>query len=145
MAKSARARSTCAGGAVSERLRRVSSWRSSAVSGRRGSFRWRDMGHLGARGSPHYYTSSHGRRPTSAAAVADRLGTGTRQALRKVRLHPFEQMVEVEGGAPAQIRTMIRQEGLGTPTPLIPKHDEKLPFSIHLRRGTKVRDEVARD
>src|SRR3954466_5506224 len=65
MAKSARARSTCAAGALSERLRRVSSWRSSAVSGRRGSFRWRDMAHLGARGSPHHYTSSHGRRPTS--------------------------------------------------------------------------------
>src|SRR6185503_550467 len=69
MAKSARARSTCAAGALSERLRRVSSWRSSAVSGRRGSFRWRDMGHLGARGSPHYYTSSHGRRPTSGYLV----------------------------------------------------------------------------
>src|SRR3954464_12616533 len=65
MAKSARARSTCAAGALSERLRRVSFWRSSAVSGRRGSFRWRDMAHLGARGSPHHYTSSHGRRPTS--------------------------------------------------------------------------------
>src|SRR3954451_5627975 len=65
MAKSARARSTCAAGALSERLRRVSSWRSSAVSGRRGSCWWRDMAHLGARGSPHHYTSSHGRRPTS--------------------------------------------------------------------------------
>src|SRR4051794_11238311 len=64
MAKSARARSTCAAGALSERLRRVSSWRSSAVSGRRGSFWWHDMGHLGARGSPHHHTSSHGRRPT---------------------------------------------------------------------------------
>src|SRR6185436_4881853 len=69
MAKSARARSTCAAGALSERLRRVSSWRSSAVSGRRGSFRWRDMGHLGARGSPHHYTTSHGRRPTKPLAV----------------------------------------------------------------------------
>src|SRR3954452_13708323 len=68
MAKSARARSTCPAGALSERLRRVSSWRSSAVSGRRGSFRWRDMGHLGARGSPHHYTRAHGRRPTSAKA-----------------------------------------------------------------------------
>src|SRR3954452_7762051 len=47
MANSARARSPCAAGALSERLRRVSAWRSSAVSGRRGSFRWRDMGHLG--------------------------------------------------------------------------------------------------
>src|SRR4029079_3824733 len=46
MAKSARARSTCAAGALSERLRRVNSWRSSAVSGRRGSFWWRDMAHL---------------------------------------------------------------------------------------------------
>src|SRR3954447_8578349 len=64
MANSARARSTCAAGALSERLKRVSSWRSSAVSGRRGSFRWRDMGHLGARGSPHHYTRAHGRRPT---------------------------------------------------------------------------------
>src|SRR3954452_12700163 len=70
MAKSARARSTCAAGALSERLRRVSSWRSSAVSGRRGSFRWRDMAHLGARGSPHHYTSSHGRRPTSAVLMS---------------------------------------------------------------------------
>src|SRR4051812_3431500 len=67
MANRARARSTWAAGALSERLRRVSSWRSSAVSGRRGSFRWRDMGHLGARGSPHHYTSSHGRRPTIEA------------------------------------------------------------------------------
>src|SRR3954469_225892 len=47
MASRARARSTCAAGALSERLRRVNSWRSSAVSGRRGSFWWRDMGHLG--------------------------------------------------------------------------------------------------
>src|SRR3954451_12353049 len=47
MANSARARSTCAAGALSERLRRISSWRSSAVSGRRGSFWWHDMGHLG--------------------------------------------------------------------------------------------------
>src|SRR3954465_5072716 len=70
MANRARARSTWAAGALSERLRRVSSWRSSAVSGRRGSFRWRDMGHLGARGSPHHYTSSHGRRPTSASGEA---------------------------------------------------------------------------
>src|SRR5215212_4158435 len=76
MAKSARARSTCAAGALSERLRRVSSWRSSAVSGRRGSFRWRDMGHLGARGSPHHYTSSHGRRPTSKVAYQLRQPTG---------------------------------------------------------------------
>src|SRR3954470_7342499 len=75
MANRARARSTWAAGALSERLRRVSSWRSSAVSGRRGSFRWRDMGHLGARGSPHHYTSSHGRRPTSGAGPsADVLG-----------------------------------------------------------------------
>src|SRR5215218_3156056 len=65
MANSARARSTCAAGALSERLRRVNSLRSSAVSGRRGSVWWRDMGHLGARGSPHHYTTSHGRRPTS--------------------------------------------------------------------------------
>src|SRR5215216_3453080 len=52
MAKSARARSTCAAGALGERLRRVKAIRSSGVSGRRGSFRWRDMGHLGARGAP---------------------------------------------------------------------------------------------
>src|SRR3954469_11674139 len=64
MAQRARARSTCAAGALSERRRRVSAWRSSAVSGRRGSFRWRDMGHLGARGSPHHDTSSHDNRPT---------------------------------------------------------------------------------
>src|SRR4051812_21269118 len=73
MANSARARSTCAAGALSERLRRASSWRSSAVSGRRGSFRWRDMGHLGTRGSPHHYTSSHGRRPTSTVATREQI------------------------------------------------------------------------
>src|SRR3954471_16247603 len=65
MAKSARERSTCAAGALSDRLRRVNSWRSSAVSGRRGSFWWRDRAHLGTRGSPHHYTTSHGKRPTS--------------------------------------------------------------------------------
>ena len=64
---------------------------------------------------------------------------------RMVRSYPVEQLVEVEGGAPAQIRTMIAQKGLGTPTPLIPKHDEKLPFGIHLRRGTEVRDDIACD
>src|SRR5215213_2197767 len=75
MAKSARARSTCAAGALSERLRRVSSWRSSAVSGRRGSFRWRDMGHLGARGSPRHDTRSHDNRPTrSRTDWADKAG-----------------------------------------------------------------------
>src|SRR3954454_20321807 len=52
MAKSARARSTCAAGALSERLRRVKAIRSSGVSGRRGSLRWRDMGHLGAQDHP---------------------------------------------------------------------------------------------
>src|SRR3982751_4839705 len=64
MAKSARARSTWAAGALGERLRRVSCWRSSAVSGRKGSVWWRDMGRLEARGSPHHYTTSHGKRPT---------------------------------------------------------------------------------
>src|SRR4051812_15561838 len=78
MANSARARSTCAAGALSERLRRVSSWRSSAASGRRGSFRWRDRGHLGARGSPHHHTTSHGNRPTSAAWLSG-LGGGDRR------------------------------------------------------------------
>src|SRR4051812_16411959 len=67
MANSARARSTCAAGGLRERLRGGSSWRSSAVSGGRGSFRGGGMGHLEARGSPHHYTSSHGRRPTRAA------------------------------------------------------------------------------
>src|SRR3982751_333576 len=84
MANRARARSTWAAGALSERLRRVSSWRSSAVSGRRGSFRWRDMGHLGARGSPHHYTSSHGRRPTRmslSAATKVRIAAMTRATL----------------------------------------------------------------
>src|SRR5215217_6185378 len=52
MAKSARARSSCAAGALRERLRRVQAIRSSGVSGRRGSVWWRDMGHLAARGSP---------------------------------------------------------------------------------------------
>jgi hypothetical protein len=37
----------------------VKAIRSSGVSGRRGSFRWRDMGHLGARGSPRRYTRPH--------------------------------------------------------------------------------------
>src|SRR3954470_16039854 len=90
MANRARARSTWAAGALSERLRRVSSWRSSAVSGRRGSFRWRDMGHLGARGSPHHYTSSHGRRPTSGSlsvrygsAPGDRPGVVGESSIRR--------------------------------------------------------------
>src|SRR3712207_5155430 len=72
MANSTRARSTCAAGALSERLRRVSSWRSSAASGRRGSVWWRDMGHLGARGSPHHYTTSHGKRPTRCVVPESR-------------------------------------------------------------------------
>src|SRR4051795_4686420 len=75
MANSARERSTCAAGALSERLRRVSSWGSSAASGRRGSFRWRDRGHLGARGSPHHHTTSHGNRPTSRTAHLVRCST----------------------------------------------------------------------
>src|SRR3954447_18912892 len=54
-------RSTCAAGALGERLRRVNAIRSSAVSGRRGSFRWRDMGHLVSRGSPHHYTRASGK------------------------------------------------------------------------------------
>src|SRR3954465_3595690 len=80
MAKSARERSPCAAGALSERLRRVSSWRSSAVSGRRGSFWRRDMGHLGARGSSHHYTKAHGRGTTTHYehnAVRDSLGLCT--------------------------------------------------------------------
>src|SRR4029434_2499223 len=58
--RGARARSTSAAGALWERLRRVSSVRSAGVSGRNGSFWWRDMGHLAARGSPHHYTRSDG-------------------------------------------------------------------------------------
>src|SRR4051794_4126330 len=85
MAKSARARSTCAAGALSERLRRGNSWRSSAVSGRRGSFWWRDMGHLGTRGSPYHYTSFHGRRPTSSSAHWFLVHAGRRHS--KVALH----------------------------------------------------------
>src|SRR3954462_1063240 len=65
MASRARARSTWAAGALSERLRRVKVFRSLGVSGRRGSFWRRDMGHLGARGSSHHYTKAHGRGPTS--------------------------------------------------------------------------------
>src|SRR3954466_10672793 len=81
MAKSARERSTCAAGPPRERLRRVNSLRSAAVSRRRGSVWWRDMGHLGARGSPHHYTSSHGRRPTSRGA-SNAFGAGaTKEAL----------------------------------------------------------------
>ena len=49
-----------AAGALGERLRRVSAWRSSAVSGRKGSVWWRDMGHLETRGSPHHFTRAHG-------------------------------------------------------------------------------------
>src|SRR3954470_11642745 len=52
MASKARARSTWAAGALSERLRRVKAIRSSGVSGRRGSFWRRDMVYLEARGSP---------------------------------------------------------------------------------------------
>src|SRR5690242_4423414 len=93
MTKSARARSTCAAGALSERLRRVSSWRSSAVSGRRGSFCWRDMGHLGTRGSPHHYTSSHGRRPTSVAP-----GDTVLSALKLMQEKDIGAVVVLEGG-----------------------------------------------
>src|SRR3954468_7638074 len=89
MAKSARARSTCAGGALSERLRRVSSWRSSAVSGRRGSFRWRDMGHLRARGLPRHHTRSHGKRPTSFRVGASGPNTmPSAEALAASRANP---------------------------------------------------------
>src|SRR3954465_11047473 len=83
MAQSARARSTCAAGALSERLRRVSSWRSSAVSGRRGSFWWRDMAHLGTRGSPHRYTTAHGKRPTSDDPTPLALAHAGQHAVRK--------------------------------------------------------------
>src|SRR3954471_23242083 len=68
MASRARARSTWAAGALSERLRRVKVFRSLGVSGRRGSFWRRDMGHLGARGSSHHYTKAHGGSPTSSSA-----------------------------------------------------------------------------
>src|SRR4051812_37551113 len=81
MANSAWERSACAAGALSERLRRVSCLRSSAVSGRRGSFRWRDMGHLGARGSPRHDTRSHGNRPTSMASYGYARVSTTDQAL----------------------------------------------------------------
>src|SRR3954471_18045442 len=66
MANSARARSTCAAGALGERLRRVNAIRSSAVSGRRGSFRWRDMGHLVSRGSPHHIPEPAANDPLAA-------------------------------------------------------------------------------
>src|SRR3954454_8617294 len=92
MAKSARARSTCAAGALSERLRRVNSWRSSAVSGRRGSFWWRDMAHLGTRGSPNHYTTSHGNRPTSAAS-ADMLVERFQAVASEVLVHPVHELV----------------------------------------------------
>src|SRR4051794_19894229 len=87
MAKSARARSTCAAGALSERLRRVKAIRSSGVSGRRGSLRWRDIGHLGARGSSHHYTRARGKYP---------LVHGIREAQRrgqaKALLWPWSRM-----------------------------------------------------
>src|SRR3954452_21514679 len=92
MAKSARARSTCAAGALGERLRRVSCWRSSAVSGRRGSVWWRDMAHLGTRGSPHHYTTSHGKRPTSAAS-ADMLVERFQGFASEVLMHPVHELV----------------------------------------------------
>src|SRR6185312_13756933 len=78
-------------GALSERLRRVNSWRSSAVSGRRGSFRWRDIGHLEARGSPHHYTTSHGRRPTSAVneIVAKRMTKKQQMRWSRATVQPF--------------------------------------------------------
>src|SRR5215207_10313204 len=59
MANSARARSTCAAGALGERLRRVKAIRSSGESGRRGSVWWRDMEYLGStRITPSLYQSS---------------------------------------------------------------------------------------
>src|SRR5215207_6158536 len=58
MANSARARSTCAAGALGERLRRVKAIRSSGESGRRGSVWWRDMEYLGStRITPSLYQS----------------------------------------------------------------------------------------
>src|SRR3954469_17693836 len=77
MAKSARARSTGAAGALGERLRRVSSWRSSAVSGRRGSVWWRDMGHLGARGSSHHHTRARAKMTHYTLGVIGKAGIGT--------------------------------------------------------------------
>src|SRR3954449_8742424 len=88
MANSARERSTCAAGALSERLRRVSSWRSSAASGRRGSFWERDMGHLGARGSPRHDTRSHGSRPTRVLHPGLPAGAALIREVTMEVLHP---------------------------------------------------------
>src|SRR3954447_12490691 len=108
MANSARARSTCAAGALSERLKRVSSWRSSAVSGRRGSFRWRDMGHLGTRGSPHHYTRAHGRRPTSDEIIV----SGLSLKLEHPLLGSNTQVAPVTGkGQIAEIVKLFRMMG----------------------------------
>src|SRR3954465_15288190 len=92
MANSARERSTCAAGGLSERLRRVSSWRSSAVSGRRGSCWWRDMGHLGARGSPHHDTRSHDNRPTSHREFAMAAGGMSADAFTAFLTTVFERL-----------------------------------------------------
>src|SRR3954470_11281510 len=90
MAKSARERSTCAAGALSERLRRVNSLRSAAVSGRRRSVWWRDMGHLGARGAPRNYTSSHGKRLTRAFSA---YSGGANRSYTSLDGPPFIQVV----------------------------------------------------
>src|SRR3954471_18232804 len=117
MASRARARSTCPAGALSERLRRVSSWRSSAVSGRRGSFRWRDMGHLGARGSPHHYTTARGKRPTrrvgAAAAPGPRAWGSTRDDVSGRPQHPGSPQGGGRGKKGANSKARDEREALG--------------------------------
>src|SRR5436853_5357666 len=79
MASRARARSTWAAGALGEQLRRVKAIRSSGVSGRRGSFRWRDMRYLGARGSPIIIPDPMANNPLALAEIDDG-GSRTRAA-----------------------------------------------------------------
>src|SRR3954454_20147845 len=90
MAKSARERSTCAAGALSERLRRVSSWRSSAVSGRRdlsGGATWDTSGHedhLTTIPDPTAIDPLVARTSPDAETRGSRLLFGTEQVRRRI-------------------------------------------------------------
>src|SRR3954452_20053667 len=95
MAKSARERSTCAAGALGERLKRVNSLRSAAVSGRRdlsGGTTWDTSGHEDHRTTipvptaddprGHSLVAAPHRRPTAPAHPPARLPT-TQQLVKE--------------------------------------------------------------
>src|SRR3954454_424853 len=93
MASKARARSTWAAGALSERLRRVKAIRSSGVSGRRGSFWRRDMVYLDARGSPATIPNL----TANDTLVLDAGGVQPGEAVLVDRLLPAPKLVHRQG------------------------------------------------